>query len=141
MSIVVDANVAVNWTIETPLSNDAERLLQSGVPLIAPEFIIVEVTNAFYFSFRQQTGRAQRALDGLEFLSRWFAELVPATPLRHRAMAYAMELDHPVYDCFYLALAESRSTRLVTADDRFLRKVKETGIYARSIVHVTDWRP
>jgi len=141
MSVVVDATVAVNWTIETPLSNDAERLLQSGVPLIAPEFIIVEVTNAFYFSFKQQTGRVERALEGLEFLPRWFAELVPASPLRFRAMAYAMELDHPVYDCFYLALAEKRSTQLVTADERFLRKVKDVGIYANSIVHVTDWQP
>lgn len=140
MTIVVDANVAVHWTVASPLSDAAERLLRSGLPLIAPDFIIVEVTNAFYFQIRERTDRVQRALDGLEFLPRWFAELVPAAPLRHRAMAYAMELEHPAYDCFYLALAEARNARLVTADEHFLRKVKGTPAYAGRIVHLTDWR-
>ena len=141
MTIVVDANVAVHWTIESSLSDQAERLLRSGVPLIAPDLIIVEVTNAFYFTIRERTDRVVRALDGLEFLPRWFSELVPAATLRHRAMAYCMELEHPAYDCFYLALAESRRIRLVTTDERFLRKVKNAGIYAQSIVHLADWRP
>ncbi len=141
MTIVVDANVAVHWTIESSLSDHAERLLRSGVPLIAPDLIIVEVTNAFYFTIRERTDRVARALDGLEFLPRWFSELVPAATLRHRAMTYCMELEHPAYDCFYLALAESRRTKLVTTDEHFLRKVKNVGHYAPSIVHLADWKP
>jgi predicted nucleic acid-binding protein len=141
MTIVVDANVAVHWTIESPFSEHAERLLRSGVPLIAPDFIIVEVANAFYFNIRERTDRVARMLDGLEFLPRWFSELVPATTLRHRAMTCCLELEHPAYDCFYLALAESRRTRLVTTDEHFVRKVKGIGIYAQSIVHLNDWKP
>ena len=141
MTIVVDANVAVHWTIESAFSEQAERLLRSPVLLIAPDFIIVEVTNAFYFTIRERTDRVARALDGLEFLPRWFSELVPAAALRHRAMAYCMELEHPAYDCYYLALAESRRTRLVTTDEHFLRKVKNVSQYAQSIVHLEDWRP
>jgi predicted nucleic acid-binding protein len=38
----------------------------------------------------------------------------------------AGELDHPVYDCFYLALAELERTILVTADTRLLGKVGST---------------
>lgn len=137
MIMVVDASVAVRWTIDTPLSGKAERLLR-GHTLIAPDFVIVEATNAFYFHLRERTDRAPRALDGLEFLPRWFAELVPASTLRHRAMTYAMELDHPAYDCFYLALAASRNVQMITTDDQFVRKLRGTSD-GRHIVHLADW--
>ncbi len=138
-SVVVDASVAVRWTIEMPWSDRAEALIRSKLPLIAPEWIVAEVANAFLYAVRERTDRVQRALDGLEFLPRWFAALMPAMGLRHRAMACALELDHPVYDCFYLALAEKADCTYVTADERFLRKVKGT-LYGRRVVHLKDWR-
>lgn len=139
MIVVVDASVAVLWTIGTPLSGHAEKLLRPGVNLIAPDFVIVETTNAFFTSIRNRMDRVERALDGLEFLPRWFSELVPAVTLRHRAMTYAMELDHPAYDCFYLALAVSRDVPLVTTDEHFVRKAKS--LYGRNIKHLRDWTP
>ena len=33
-------------------------------------------------------------------------------------------LDHPVYDCLYLALAEAEDARLVTADQRLLTRLR-----------------
>jgi len=38
-------------------------------------------------------------------------------------MALALELDHPVYDCFYLALAELERNSMVTADQRLLARL------------------
>ena len=141
MTVVVDANVALHWTIESPLSAHAERLLHGGVALIAPDFIIVEVTNAFYFTIRDRPDRVARALDGLEFLPRWFSELVPAVTLRHRAMACCMDLEHPAYDCYYLALAESRDAKLVSTDEHFIRKVQSSTRHGGSIMHLSDWQP
>lgn len=140
MTIVVDANIALLWTIEAPLSGLANRLLRSDHALIAPELIVPEFANALYFSIKDRGDRVQRALDGLEFLPRWFAELVPTTGLRHRAMACAMEIQHPVYDCFYLALAEARYISFVTTDDHFIRKASGAGHGAR-IVHLDSWKP
>jgi len=54
-----------------------------------------------------------------------FDELVPLAGLSRRAAAIALALDHPVYDCFYLALAEARDAPMVTADRRLLRRVAE----------------
>ena len=138
MTIVVDASVAVRWTIETDLSKQAEKLLRSGEALIAPDFIIVEATNVLLFNVRDRTDRIQRALDGLEFLPRWFNELVPAATLRHRAMAYALELKHSAYDCFYLALAASRGVRFVTTDEKFIRAAA-LGDEGHRVVHLADW--
>jgi predicted nucleic acid-binding protein len=41
-------------------------------------------------------------------------------------VAIARDLDHPDYDCFYLALAEQRQATLVTADRRLLNRVRGT---------------
>lgn len=140
MTLVVDASVAVRWTIATPLSQQAEQLLRARETLIAPDFIIVEVTNAFCSHLRKRADRVQRAVDGIEFLPRWFAELVPAVGLRHRAMALALDLHHPAYDCFYLALAASRGAKLVTTDEHLIRKVHGSE-HSRLAVHLSDWRP
>jgi predicted nucleic acid-binding protein len=52
--------------------------------------------------------------------------LVAMPPVARRASALARELDHPVYDCFYLALAEREDVPLVTGDGRLVGKVART---------------
>jgi predicted nucleic acid-binding protein len=39
-------------------------------------------------------------------------------------MALAIRLKHPIYDCFYLALAERKRCALVTADARLIAAAK-----------------
>jgi predicted nucleic acid-binding protein len=41
-------------------------------------------------------------------------------------MTLAFELDHPVYDCLYLACAMREKTTLITADQRLYRVVGGT---------------
>jgi predicted nucleic acid-binding protein len=53
-------------------------------------------------------------------------ELRPSAPLAVRAFHLAERLDHPIYDCVYLALAEALDTALVTADGRFATAVGTT---------------
>ena len=48
-------------------------------------------------------------------------ELAPATLLLAPSARIAVEIDHPVYDCLYLALAKDRRAALAT-DDRDLRR-------------------
>lgn len=55
----------------------------------------------------------------LALLSSGVPELVRIPRLVPRAFALAVELAHPVSDCVYLALAEQRDARVVTADRRF----------------------
>lgn len=47
-----------------------------------------------------------------------FEKLVETAPLAPRALELARQFDHPAYDCFYLALADSVSATLVTDDAR-----------------------
>ncbi len=126
MTLVVDASVASKWSIEEPDSAEAERLLQLGEAVIAPDLVVAEACNVAWKKRRLgQITPAQAAGLALE-IAGFFDALVPMKPLAPRALAIADALAHPVYDCFYLALAEQAGARLVTADARLLRRLRGT---------------
>jgi predicted nucleic acid-binding protein len=50
--------------------------------------------------------------------------LVPSRALLESATRLAIELDHPAYDCLYLALAVENDCRFVTADKRLVNKIR-----------------
>ena len=135
---VVDASVAVGWSVELPYSAACIRLLRESGTLIAPDLLVSEVTNAFYLQIKTGLANRERLADGLDLLPRWFAELVPSAMLRGRAFELALELNHPAYDCFYLALALNRDVRFVSADGHFLRKAIVAG-YGNAVVHLEDF--
>ena len=52
-------------------------------------------------------------------------EFLPTRGLLEAATRIAVELDHPAYNCLYLAVASECDCRFVTADERFVRKLDE----------------
>lgn len=56
-------------------------------------------------------------------IGRMLDDLRALAPLAPRALEIARTLRHPAYDCFYLALAESVDSRVITADDALVRRV------------------
>jgi predicted nucleic acid-binding protein len=50
----------------------------------------------------------------------------PANPLLVRSMEIALDTRQAIYDCLYLALAESDHCELLTADDVFARRVRSS---------------
>jgi predicted nucleic acid-binding protein len=137
-TLIVDANVALLWTIKVPLSDKAADILRNGRHIIAPDLIIPEVTNAWAMIVRQRKETADLAKDSLAQLPRWFDELVPSVLLREKAFDLALQLDHPAYDCFYLALALMRDVKLVTRDAHFARKCEVAG-FGQSVVALEAW--
>lgn len=118
MSWVVDASVAVKWVVPEGLSDNADRILASEEELLAPDLLLVEAANALWKKVRRHElspGEADRALGVI--LSSGLV-IRPTRPLLTRALVMAVRLQHPVYDCVYLALAERERAALVTADER-----------------------
>ena len=68
----------------------------------------------------------------LKVLTRAIMRFEPNAPLAERAFRMAVELDHPVYDCFYLALAERDNSYCITADSKFVRSC-EASSYANLV--------
>ena len=69
---------------------------------------------------------AEPAMSAVREVVKAFEELVPTSVLKDRALAIAIELRHPAYDCFYLALAERSTSPLITADERLIRRCADT---------------
>lgn len=94
--------------------------------LLAPTLLLSEVGNALWKKVRRNQVDAAVSFD--EELANLSSLLVLREEgwIIGRALAMARALDHPVYDCVYLSLAEAESTKVVTADRRFLRAVRKS---------------
>jgi len=126
--VVVDASMAAVWFTNEPDPRGAARLLESPSMLLAPDLMAVEATNAWWKRLRRgemdlpHIERAVSRLLALEIV--WIAS---ATLLRPAARL-AAELNHPSYDCVYLALAVSQAAPLATADHRLRHVAERVGI-------------
>jgi predicted nucleic acid-binding protein len=116
--LVVDANVVVKWFVAQPSSEDALALARSDEELIAPDFLLLEVANAFWRSVRAGLMQADDAGAALSQVEPHFVHLAATSELTEEAFNIAIQLKLPIYDCIYLALARREGAPLVTADKR-----------------------
>ena len=126
MALIVDASVAIKWFIDEPGSDAARRLWRDEPELLAPDLIVPEVCNAAWRKVRLGQSVPAQAEEIALRLRHAVIEVRPTAALASRAMALALDLDHPVYDCFYLALAEVERVPLVTADRRLETRLRGT---------------
>ncbi len=118
--LVIDASVAIKWVIEE--EGTAEALTLRRQHLIAPDLIIPECANILWKKVRRDELSAEEASLAGRLLANADIELVPMRPLMDAAIKIALLLDHPAYDCVYLALAEQSNLKFVTADSRLIAK-------------------
>ncbi len=133
MTLVIDASVALKWFVEEDGTQQAAAILDGTELLIAPDLIVAEVCNAGWRAVRAGTMHAAQHDHAAARLSLAFDELLPLAPLAERAVALSRALAHPVYDCFYLVLADERSTRMVTADRRLISRISGTQWETRAV--------
>jgi predicted nucleic acid-binding protein len=121
--IIVDASVAVKWVVSESGSTEAAALLD-GDRLGAPTLWLSEASNALWAKVMRQQLTAEEARCQAADLAD--APIVPiALPgLLPLAIRLALELAHPIYDCFYLSAAIQKDTRVVTADRKFFEKAR-----------------
>jgi predicted nucleic acid-binding protein len=133
VTIVVDASVAAQWVLQQEGSARAAALrAESG--LIAPSLIASEIGSAIWKAVRRSNISRADARVAIEVALRPFERLVPDEELRMRALDLAIELEHPIYDCFYLALAKRERAPLISADRRLLAAAKRAkGIEVRAL--------
>ena len=123
--MIIDASVAFKLIVEEPGSEEAIGWI-GRTDLVAPSLVHAEVGNALW----KRVQRHEIADDGemgerLADLARYL-RTVDETPVMPRALRLAVDLEHPIYDCIYLALAEQVGDELLTADRRFLAAVAST---------------
>jgi predicted nucleic acid-binding protein len=124
--IVVDPSVIVKWFVPEVGNAAAKALLSAADELIAPELARVEVASAL---IRKGIGQEITGADVEKTLRAWSRALadgqiflLPNADDIEAAAKLALELQHPLPDCLYLAAAERLGVPLITADRAFARR-------------------
>ena len=133
MTLVVDASVAAKWILPEADSAAAAALREQDTELIAPSLIAAEIGNTVWKAARRGNFQRAEAIAGIEAALLWFETLFPIEDLRVQALTLALDLGHPSYDCFYLALAQRQNAPLVTADAAMIAAARKAKIKVRRI--------
>lgn len=135
MTFVVDASIAVKWVMSEPETADALAFLQRERPkgLVAPDFLVAEVSNVAWKKARRGEIDWLHAIEAARRIGLTITRFLPSRLLGRRATEIAIEIDHPVYDCLYLACAEAENATVVSLDGRMMRKLAGTPYSPRVI--------
>ncbi len=128
MIFVVDASIVVKWFVAEDGHSLTLSLLEHGLSAIAPDLIFSETANVLWKKLRRGEVTSEQAERACGALPNFFEGVVSTASLVQDALGFATRLDHPVYDCIYLACAERQGTKLVTADQKFIERLKAGGL-------------
>jgi predicted nucleic acid-binding protein len=135
-AVVVDASIAIKWVIAE--TGTAEALSLRQRPLLAPDLLMAECANILWKKVRRGELTADEAGWAARLLARADVDLLPMRSFLYIATQMAIMLDHPAYDCLYLAVAEAERALFVTADETLLRKLAQepTGRFADRAISI-----
>lgn len=118
LACVLDASAAVRLILADPAAADLAERVGGAALVLAPELMLTELANTLW---KLQRADRLNDLDTQELLAE-ARELVdrlePDRHLQAEALALACHLNHPVYDCLYLALARREAASLISSDRR-----------------------
>ncbi|MYA79822.1 MAG: type II toxin-antitoxin system VapC family toxin [Acidobacteriia bacterium] len=139
MKLTVDASVVLKWFVTEPLSEQAWQLLDVQFDLHAPDILLPEFANTIWKKGRRgEIPDPRPYFDELAGLPGIVA-IHPVGGLIERAAQIAVMIDHPVYDCLYLACAELTASALITADQQLVERAKER-LPGLEVRHLGDFR-
>ena len=125
MKLTVDASVVIKWFVTEPQCEEARQLLGDRLDLHAPDILLAEFANIIWKKVRRgEISDAQPYFDELASLPE-IVTLHPGSELIERAAQLAVTIDHPAYDCLYLACAEVTASVVITADQKLVNRANK----------------
>lgn len=121
--IVVDASVAIKWIVPEQDTEAARDVVARHEP-IAPQLIYAECTNILWKKVGRSEMTSEQAFAALDLIETYGIETSSMQALASTALDLSFALDHPAYDCFYVALSFIEECDFITADDKLYRKVQ-----------------
>jgi predicted nucleic acid-binding protein len=135
VNLVLDASVVVKLAVVEEGRDEVVALLADTTHTIAaPDLLLVEVSNALWRKCTTGQITREQARQAMLHSIATFPILIPSGELAVHALELGVQLQHPTYDCFYLACAIARSGKVVTADGRFVIAAQRGGFSDRLIV-------
>jgi predicted nucleic acid-binding protein len=132
VTLVVDASVAALWVLDQEDSVRANSL-RGEDRLIAPSLIVAEIGSAIWKAVRRGEVSRADAVVALRAALRPLDALIAIEGFHIRALEFATAFNHPIYDCFYIALAQRENTPLITADEHQLAAARKAKVKVRRL--------
>jgi predicted nucleic acid-binding protein len=127
-SVIIDASVAAKLYFSEELSEEAEAAIRRAGDLIAPNLLYIEMASLAAKRVRRGTSPYEAAAHAMGLVRDLLDEAVPVESLAQRACELSAEHGVSAYDGAYLALAEARGLRVLTADFRLVRRAEACGL-------------
>lgn len=125
---VIDASVAAKVFFTEEGSDAARRMATSGQVFAAPEFIALEIASIGSKYARRGETTLEHGRLAIQSLRELVDDLEPISSLSERALELSVEHGFSVYDASYLALAELKGLRVITADRKLYIRALERGL-------------
>ncbi len=124
--VIVDASAAFKWF--EPSEQDHSKALQlwdlhiqNKSKIAVPDLILYELANAWLTKGSIKLGQVKINLQVLEEAS---LEIIPVNfILISKATQFSKKYNVTVYDSIYAVLAEEKNCILITADEKFVKKI------------------
>ena len=139
---VVDASVIFGWFATCRHGDQAVSLLEQTetVQRIAPDLALIELLNAGWKTLRAGAITIDQVQAMATLTPQLLGQVVPTDRhLLQGALAWCTRLDHPAYNCLYLALAQQRNATLITADQRLLNALNQRHPGTTIAMNLADW--
>lgn len=127
MSLVIDASVALKWVLPEAGSLQAASIAATK-NVIAPDLLLLECANVLWLKQRRGQLTAADADTAFAVLETAPLSWTSTPTLLARARILATLCDVTAYDATYLALAQSESAGLATADARLAEAATRLGL-------------
>ncbi|MBF0625482.1 MAG: type II toxin-antitoxin system VapC family toxin [Magnetococcales bacterium] len=139
-TLIVDASVVCKWYLPEDHRDLATGLLTERISLLAPELVFAEVGNVLW-KWSRHGAIDRHGIDRIDrHLSQALQRIVPLSELFAAAFEITKIINHPIYDCFYLALAQRENVPLITADQRLIARLTGTA-WAPLVIPLAQWSP
>lgn len=137
LKLIIDASVILKWVFPDPEVEShvpealalLDAVTQGEVEVLQPPHWLIEVAAVLA---RKAPNNADEALDLLEEFA---LETLDTPAVLRTARQLATDLDHHLFDTLYHALALEVRGSLVTADDRYYKKVAQR----KEVLSVSRW--
>jgi predicted nucleic acid-binding protein len=127
---VLDASVAAKAFFEEEGTEAAQAWLVSGLHIIAPDFLALEMASIAAKKLRKGDIDLETATAAVDKVFNLVDEVVSVRGHVSRAAGIAMRHGVSVYDASYLAVAEAHGCCVITADARLVARAQAEGLGA-----------
>jgi predicted nucleic acid-binding protein len=125
MRVVLDVSAAFAIVTNSPGGEKLADIISQANIVFAPDLFYSEATNVGWKYHHIEEASREASFRLTEKAIQLVDIFFPSESIWEDALDLACQLEHPVYDCFYLVLAQQQDATLLTKDKRLIRLAKK----------------